>query len=78
MTRQNLIVVRGNKTQSEVAKTLRISQKYLSKIELGQRTPSAYLLAKMSEYYNKPLDTLFPDIFLKLYTPKRSKSVDDA
>ncbi len=45
MKRQELINARGNKTQTEVAEALGISQKYLSKIELGQRTPSATLLA---------------------------------
>lgn len=70
MIRQNLIDVRGTKTQLEVAKELGISQKYLSKIELGQRTPSATLLAKIAAYYDKPLHVLFPDIFLSAGTPK--------
>ncbi|MFL0196962.1 helix-turn-helix domain-containing protein [Clostridium sp. WILCCON 0269] len=70
MKRQNLIKARGNKSQSDVSKVLGISQKYLSKIELGQRTPSAALLAKISHYYQQSLELLFPDIFLNKNTPK--------
>lgn len=71
MTRQTLINARGKRTQMEVAAQLGISQKYLSKIELGQRTPSANLLARFTNYYEKPLDELFPDIFLPSNTPNR-------
>lgn len=71
MIRQNLITARGEKTQLEVSKNLGISQKYLSKLELGQRTPSANLLARITEYYKKPLEELFPDVFLREKTPNR-------
>lgn len=77
MKRQELIKARGNRTQAEVAKALGITQKYLSKIELGQRTPSANLLARFAEYYKKPLDVLFPDIFLLFNTPKRRNKQTD-
>lgn len=63
MKRENLIKARNKKSQEEVSVALGISQKYLSKIELGQRNPSANLLAQFSFYYNKPLKYLFPDIF---------------
>jgi transcriptional regulator with XRE-family HTH domain len=74
MSRQELISARGSRTQSEVAEVLGITQKYLSKIELGQRTPSANLLAKFTDFYKKPLDVLFPDIFLPIMTPKGRKT----
>jgi len=70
MKRQNLIEARGTKSQINVSRALGISQKYLSKIELGQRTPSASLLAKFSQYYKQPLEVLFSDIFLNKNTPK--------
>ena len=38
--RDTLIKARGNKTQTEVANKLGISQKYLSKLELEKRNPS--------------------------------------
>lgn len=69
MVRQELINVRGSRTQTEVANILGVTQKHLSKIELGQRTPSAKLLAKISEYYEQPIEVLFPDIFLTNDTP---------
>lgn len=37
--RNTLIQVRGDRTQVDVANEIGISQKYLSKLELGQRTP---------------------------------------
>jgi transcriptional regulator with XRE-family HTH domain len=74
MIRQSLIDARGKKTQTEVSKSLKISQKYLSRLELGQRTPSTKLLARMVKYYKKPVNVLFPDIFLNENTPNRSKS----
>lgn len=62
--RQKLIEARGEKTQTEVAKNIGISQKYLSKLELGKRTPSMHLASKIGKYYNLSLEDLFPDIFL--------------
>lgn len=37
--RNTLIEARGNRTQVDVSNDIGISQKYLSKLELGQRTP---------------------------------------
>lgn len=61
--RKELLEARGKETQMAVAKKLGITQKYLSKLELGQRNPSIKVAVKISNYYNKPLKTLFPDIF---------------
>lgn len=74
MKRQRLILARGNKSQLSISTALGISQKYLSKIELGQRTPSAPLLAKFCHYYNQSAETLFPDIFLDKSTPYSCKN----
>lgn len=38
--RDVLIEARGARTQMDVSAGIGISQKYLSKLELGQRTPS--------------------------------------
>lgn len=62
--RKKLIEARDNQTQEKVAKKLGISQDHLSKIELGQRNPSAKLLAKIGKLYNMPVEVLFEDIFL--------------
>lgn len=61
--RKELLDARGKHTQEEVANNIGITQKYLSKLELGQRTPSMVVAVKLSNYYNKPLQELFPDIF---------------
>ena len=74
MRRQRLIDARGSQSQINISTALGISQKYLSKIELGQRTPSAALLAKISHYYKQPVEFLFPDIFLNENTPKCCKN----
>lgn len=67
--REKLIIARGNRTQQEVADKLGITQKHLSKIELGQRNPSILLASKISNFYKLPVEYLFEDIFLKLNTP---------
>lgn len=61
--RKELLDARGKHTQEEIANNIGITQKYLSKLELGQRTPSMVVAVKLSNYYNKPLQELFPDIF---------------
>lgn len=67
--RDELIKARGNKSQTEVANVIGISQKYLSKLELEKRNPSIVIASKLSKYYRKSVEELFPDIFLKQNTP---------
>lgn len=61
--RNALIEARGKRTQTVVATEIGISQKYLSKLELGQRTPSLKNAIKIASYYKKSVEYLFPDIF---------------
>lgn len=62
--RNTLIEARGKKTQMHASSEIGISQKYLSKLELGQRTPSLKIAIKIASYYKKSVEELFPDIFL--------------
>ncbi|MFV0239534.1 MAG: helix-turn-helix transcriptional regulator [Lacrimispora sphenoides] len=62
--RKDLIDARGSKTQMEVAYDIGVTQKYISKLELGHRNPSLKIASKISKYYKKPIEMLFPDIFL--------------
>lgn len=62
--RKALLEARGKQTQSYVANELGITQKYLSKLELGQRNPSLKVASRISSFYKQPLEVLFPDIFL--------------
>lgn len=66
--RKALLNARGDRTQVTVAEELGITQKYLSKLELGQRNPSIKVASKISAYYEQPIEALFPDIFLPLNT----------
>lgn len=62
--RSKLIEARGKRTQSDISSEIGISQKYLSKLELGQRTPSLKIAIKIASYYNTSVEYLFPDISL--------------
>lgn len=60
--RTQLIDARGRQKQKEVAIAIGISQKHLSKLELGERNPSLITAWKIAEYYGKPLEELFQDV----------------
>ena len=70
--RTTLIEARGKRTQMDVANEMGISQKYLSKLELGQRTPSLKIAIKIASYYKSSVEVLFPDIFLNGKSPNSS------
>lgn len=61
--RKELIEARGEVSQSQVAHEIGISQQYLSKIESGERNPGFRIACIISNYYNLPINYLFPDIF---------------
>lgn len=60
--RYQLKEARGKKSQNEAASEIGISQKYLSKLELGQRNPSLSLAIKIASYYKTSVEVLFPDV----------------
>lgn len=70
--RNALIEARGTRTQVDISAEIGISQKYLSKLELGQRTPSLKIAIKIASYYKKSVENLFPDIFLLDNPPNSS------
>lgn len=70
--RKALIEARGVRTQIDVSSEIGISQKYLSKLELGQRTPSLKIAIRIASYYEKSVESLFPDIFLLGNSPNSS------
>ncbi len=61
--RNTLIEARGKKTQAAISAEIGITQKYLSKLELGQRNPSLKIAVKIASYYGTSVEHLFPDIF---------------
>lgn len=62
--RSNLVLVRGEKSQQDVARDIGISQKTLSALERGYRNPSVDLMKKIQSYYKVSMITLFEDIFI--------------
>lgn len=61
--RSALIEARGKKTQAVISAEIGITQKYLSKLELGQRNPSLKIAVKIASYYGTSVECLFPDVF---------------
>lgn len=70
--RNALIEARGARTQMDISSEIGITQKYLSKLERGQRVPSLKIAIKIASYYNKSVESLFPDIFLPANSPNSS------
>ena len=70
--REALIEARGVRTQTDVSAEIGISQKYLSKLELTQRTPSLKIAIKIATYYQRSVESLFLDIFLSKNSPNSS------
>jgi len=56
---QNLVRLRGTKTQTEVAKEVNISVSALSMYERGERIPRDTIKIRLSAYYNEPIASIF-------------------
>ena len=57
--RKKLIILRGDKTVTEVARDIGITRQMLSAIESGIRTPSLDLANKIANYYSSTIDDIF-------------------
>lgn len=51
-------------TRKEVSKALDLAEITIRKLEEGGRDPSIKTAGKLSLFYNKKMEDLFPDIFL--------------
>lgn len=58
---ERLIMLRGNKPQSEVAKAVGISNSALSMYECGERIPRDSIKVKLANYYGKTVQSIFFD-----------------
>ncbi len=58
---ERLIMLRGNKPQSEVAKAVGISSSALSMYECGERIPRDSIKVKLANYYGKTVQSIFFD-----------------
>lgn len=64
--RLNFAKLRKEKgTQAKVAADLNISTVYLRMIENGTFKPGRDLMIRLSEYFQEPIEKLFPDLFDK-------------
>lgn len=62
--------LRGNRPQSVIASFLGITQQQYSNIENSENPPRIEICIKLSQIFNKPIDYIFPQIFLSLHTSK--------
>lgn len=56
--------LRGNRTQTMIADFLEITQQQYSNIEKANKPPKIEICIKLSRLFNKPIDYIFPQIFL--------------
>ncbi|GBD73874.1 hypothetical protein TEHN7126_1993 [Tetragenococcus halophilus subsp. halophilus] len=61
-------------TREQLAEKIGVSEVYVRKLEYGTRKPSSETAVKFAELFQKPLDYLFPDIFLLSFDTKRNKN----
>ncbi|MDY5700889.1 MAG: helix-turn-helix transcriptional regulator [Lachnospiraceae bacterium] len=60
-TSEKLVLLRGNRTQSEVAKGIGITTSAYSNYEQGIRTPRDTIKRKIADYYEKSVEYIFFD-----------------
>lgn len=56
---RKLISLRGNRTQSEVAKAVGISISALAMYEKGERVPRDTIKVALADYYKQPIGDIF-------------------
>ena len=70
MSKNKCKELRGDRAQSVVASFLGITQQQYSNIEKAEKPPKIEICIKLSQFYNKPIDYIFPQIFLSNDTSK--------
>jgi len=56
---KNLIILRGKRTQSEVAKAINVSQSSYAMYETGKRVPSDEVKIAIANYFNRTVQEIF-------------------
>lgn len=67
--------LRGRRTQKTISSYLGITQQQYSNIEKSQKPPKMEICIKLSQVFNKPIDYIFPQIFLNINTSKTCKKI---
>lgn len=62
--------LRGKRSQQDIATFLGITQQQYSNIEKASKPPKIETCIKLSKVFDKPIDYIFPDIFLQSNTSK--------
>lgn len=62
--------LRGNRSQQDIADFIGITQQAYSNIEKSDKPPKIETCIKLSKIFDKPIDYIFPDIFLSNNTSK--------
>lgn len=62
--------LRGSRPQTVIASFLGITQQQYSNIENSERPPKIETCIKLSQFFDKPIDYIFPQIFLSKNTSK--------
>lgn len=70
MSKNKCKELRGNRSQLDIASFLGITQQAYSNIENSDKPPKMQTCIKLSKIFNKPIDYIFPDIFLSTNTSK--------
>lgn len=70
MTKNKCKELRKNRSQQDIAEFLGITQQAYSNIENSDKPPKMETCIKLSKIFNKPIDYIFPDIFLINNTSK--------
>nr|DAM91417.1 MAG TPA: putative transcriptional regulator [Caudoviricetes sp.] len=60
--------LRGTRSQKDIASFLGVTQQQYSNIEKSKKPPKIEMCIKLSKVFNKPIDYIFPDIFLSNIT----------
>lgn len=75
--REKIIMYRGNRSQSKMAKLYQVTQQAWSKWENGESTPSLKIIKQIEKDSDIPMEELFPDVFnnLKLWEGSQFNSL---
>ena len=66
MKREQLILFRGTRSQTEMANIYGVTQQAWSMWERGENTPIPAIMKKLEDDIGVPMEQIFPDVF---YTP---------
>ena len=70
MSRNRCKELRGNRSQQVIADFLKMTQQAYSNIENSEKPPKMETCIRLSQIFDKPIDYIFPDIFLSDNTSK--------